>query len=188
MNGRSTAVSLLIAGLLGACPASAQRKLDGHVFDIPKRNDIPDRDAPSFLPAPDPGDGFSFYLNPEASLTARNLVGVANKARICARAAGTAAQINATVCAARPPSWRGRPLRKVSDGASWTYDLAAERPKSHASLASCSAVAEGSQPGLCAASFLYGDLVLTIHFRDDQIASLETLYDQSVANLRRWKR
>ena len=47
---------------------------------------------------------------------------------------------------------------------------------------------EGTGPGLCTAVLPYGDLTLTIHLRDNQLASLATLYDQSVANLQRWER
>ena len=163
------------------------RELEGHTFDVPKHY-ISDRDAPFFLPALDARDGFSFYLNPDAKLPDRNLIGVASKERTCARAAGTEARINSTVCATRPPSWRGRPLRKVSDGIFWTYNLPAEAgQKSPASLASCFAT-DGTRPGLCTAALLYGDLVLTIHLRDNQMSALAPLYDQSVANLRRWER
>lgn len=189
MDRRFTAASLLIASSLGACSESGVRKLEGHLFDIPKPNDIPDSDAPFFLPALDSRDGFSFYLNPEASLPERNLIGVASKERMCARAAGTQARINSTVCAVRPPSWRGRPLHKVSNGVFWTYDLPAEAgQKSPPSLASCSVMSGGSRPGLCTASLPYGDLFLTIHFRDNQVGSLQALYDQSAANLRKWER
>lgn len=184
-----TAVSLLIASLLGACSASAERRLEGRVFDIPKANDISDSDAPFFLPALDPSDGFSFCLNPEASLPERNLVVVASKKRMCARAAGTEARVNFTVCATRPLSWRGRPLHKVSDGVFWTYDLPPETgQKSPPSLASCSAMGGGSRPGLCTANLPYGELVLTVHFRDNQVASLQALYDQSIGSLGRWER
>ena len=189
MDRRLTTGSLLIASLLSACSASAERRLEGRVFDVPKANDISNTDAPFFLPALDPGDGFSFYLNPEASLPERNLVGVASKKRMCARAAGTEARVNLTVCATRPLSWHGRPLHKVSDGVFWTYDLPAkDGQKSPPSLASCSAMGGGSRPGLCTANLPYGDLVLTIHFRDNQVGSLQALYDQSTASLRRWER
>lgn len=188
MDKRSIVAVTLLAELLLACSASAARKLEGHTFDVPKRNDIADSDAPFFLPALDARDGFSFYLNPDARLPDQILVGVASKERMCARVAGTEARINSTVCAARPPSWRGRPLTKVSDGVFWTYDLPAEvGQQSPASLVSCSAMA-GSRPGLCTAPLPYGDLILTIHFSDSQLALLATLYGQSVANLRRWER
>ena len=180
---------MMIVSLLSACSASAKRTLDSHVFDIPKPHIIPDGDAPFFLPALDARDGFSFYLNPEASLPDRNLIAVASKDRICARAAGTAALVNATICAPHPPAWQDRPLHKVSDGVFWTYDLPAELgQRSAASLASCSAMAEGSQPGRCMANLPYGNLVLTIYFRDDQLAALPGLYDRSVANLKSWER
>ena len=189
MDRRRTTALLLIATLLSACSSSSERRLDGRVFDVPKANDISDSDTPFFLPTPDPSDGFSFYLNPEASLPERNLVGVASKKRMCARAAGTEARVNSSVCANRPLSWRGRPLRKVSDGLFWTYQLPAETGhKPPPSLASCFAMAEASRPGLCTASLPYGDLVLTIHFRDNQVDSLQALYDQSTASLRRWER
>ena len=178
MDKFSTPAALVIAGLLCACSASTQRKLEGRVFDIPKLHNISDSDAPFFLPALNPQDGFSFYLNPEAARPDRNLIEVASKMRMCARAAGTEARINSTVCAALSMSWRGLSLHKVSDGVFWTYDLptAAEK-KSPASLASCFVLSGDSQSGLCTASLPYGNLVLTIHFRDDQIASLEPLYD-----------
>src|SRR3546814_10457301 len=102
MNRHLTAASLSIVSLLSACSASAERRLEGRVFDIPRANDISDNDKPFFLPALDPSDGFSFYLNPSASLPERNLVGVASKTRMCARAAGTEALVNSTVCASRP--------------------------------------------------------------------------------------
>lgn len=189
MDMRLTPPLLLISCLLSACSGSAQRTLDGRVFDVPKTNDISDSDAPFFLPALDPNDGFSFYLNPDAGLPERNLVAVASRKRMCARAAGTEARINSTVCAARPPLWQHRPLLKVSDGVFWTYDLpAAAGQKRAPSLAGCSAMAGGTRPGLCTAVLPYGDLVLTIHFRDNQISSLEALYDQSTASLRRWER
>src|SRR3546814_13698915 len=79
MNRHLTAASLSIVSLLSACSASAERRLEGRVFDIPRANDISDNDKPFFLPALDPSDGFSFYLNPSASLPERNLVGVASK-------------------------------------------------------------------------------------------------------------
>src|SRR3546814_8861263 len=81
MNRHLTAASLSIVSLLSACSASAERRLEGRVFDIPRANDISDNDKPFFLPALDPSDGFSFYLNPSASLPERNLVGVASKKR-----------------------------------------------------------------------------------------------------------
>jgi hypothetical protein len=189
MDRRVTTASLLIASSLSACSAAAERRLEGRVFDVPHANDISDTDAPFFLPALDPSDGFSFYINPEASLPERNLVGVASKKRMCARAAGTEALVNSTVCATRPPSWRGRPLRKVSDGVFWKYDLPAETGrKSSPSLASCSAMGGGSRPGLCTANLPYGDLVLTIHFRDNQVGSLQALYDRANASLQSWER
>src|SRR3546814_11393732 len=111
MNRHLTAASLSIVSLLSACSASAERRLEGRVFDIPRANDISDNDKPFFLPALDHSDGFSFYLNPSASLPERNLVGVASKKRMCARAAGTEALGNSTACASRPRSWRGDTLR-----------------------------------------------------------------------------
>src|SRR3546814_9659200 len=115
MNRHLTASALSIVRLLSACSAAAERRLEGRVFDIPRANDISVNDKPFFLPALDPSDRFSFYLNPSASLPERNLVGVARKKRMCARAAGTEALVNSTVCASRPLYWRGRTLRKVSD-------------------------------------------------------------------------
>src|SRR3546814_5364044 len=81
MNRHLTAASLSIVSLLSACSASAERRLEGRVFDIPRANDISDNDKPFFPPALDPSDGFSFYLNPSASLPERKLVGVASKKR-----------------------------------------------------------------------------------------------------------
>lgn len=188
MERRITTVPLFIVTLLGACSASVERRLEGRVFEVPTVNDISDTDTPFFLPASDAKDGFSFYLNPEAGLPERNLVAVASKKRMCARAAGTEARVNLTVCAAGPPSWRSRPLRKVSDGVFWTYDLPAEAGQRAPSLAGCSAMDDGARPGLCTAVMPYGDLVLTIHFRDNQVGSLGAMYDQSTASLRRWER
>ena len=97
--------------------------------------------------------------------------------------------VNSTVCASRPLSWRGQPLRKVSDGVFWTYNLPAEKgEKSPRSLASCSAMGGGTRPGLCTANLPYGDLVLTIHFSDNQIGLLEALYNQSSKSLQAWER
>src|SRR3546814_6980186 len=94
-----------------------------------------------------------------------------------------------TLFRSRPLSWRGRTLRKVSDGVFWTYQLPAEAgQKRPPSLASCSAMGGGSRPGLCTANLPYDNLVLTIHFRDNQVGSLQALYDQSVASLRKWER
>jgi hypothetical protein len=189
MDRRLVTASLLAASLLCACSESVERKLEERVFDVPKANDISDSDAPFFLPALDPNSGFSFYLNPNASLPERNLVAVASKRRMCARAVGTEALINSTVCAIRPISWRDRPLRKVSDGVFWTYDLPAEAgQKSSPAVVSCYAMAESSQRGLCMASLPYEDLVVTVHLRDDQVGSLQALFDQSVASLRSWQR
>lgn len=180
---------LLAAGVLSACSASAQRRLYGRVFDVPKANDIADSDGSFFLSTLDPNDGFSFYLNPDTSLAERNLVAVSSKKRMCARASGTEARINSTVCANRLLSWRDKPLRKVSDGVFWTYDLPVDvGQKPPPSLASCFAMAGGSRRGLCTANLPYGDLVLTIHFRDNQIGSLQALYDESAARLRSWER
>lgn len=189
MKKRLIAALLMTASLVGACSASAQRSLEGRVFDVPKENDISGSEVPFFLPALDPNDGFSFDLNPEAALSERNLVGVASRKRMCARAAGTGALVNSTVCVSRPLSWRGRPLRKVSDGVFWTYKLPMENgEKSPPVLINCFAMNGGSRTGLCTASLPYDNLVLTIHFRDNQVGSLQALYDQSVASLRKWER
>jgi len=189
MDKRFVPGLLIITALLAACSASAERKLGGHIFDIPKANDISERDAPFFLPPSDPRDGFSFILNPEASLPNQNLIGVASKERMCARAAGTQAQINSTVCAAHIISWRGISLRKVNDGVFWTYNLPTEAEgRTSAALANCFAMADANGQGLCTAPLPHGDLVITIHLRDNQIASLATLYDLAVASLRRWER
>src|SRR3546814_17444265 len=148
MNRHLTAASLSIVSLLSACSASAERRLEGRVFDIPRANDISDNDKPFFLPALDPSDGFSFYLNPSASLPERNLVGVASKKRMCARAAGTEALVNSTVCATLPLSWRARTHRKVSGGVFWTYQLPADTgQKRPPSLAIFSAIGGTSRPG-----------------------------------------
>jgi hypothetical protein len=71
----------------------------------------------------------------------------------------------------------------------WTYNLPAKVGREPlAVLASCFAIEDNTRVGLCTASLPYGDLILTIHLRDNQMTSLATLYDQSVANLRRWER
>src|SRR3546814_17177523 len=76
-----------------------------------------------------------------------------------------------------------------SDGVFWTYQFPAEAgQKRPPSLASCSAMGGGSRPGLCTANLPYDNLVLPIHFRDNQVGSLQALYDQSVASLRKWAR
>lgn len=189
MSSRSIAALILATSALYMCSAAPERKLEGHVFDIPELNDISDSAAPFFLPAVRSDDGFSFVLNPQASLPDQNLIEVTSKRLICAAAAGTEARVNATVCAARPLPWRDRRLQKRGDEVFWTYDLpAGPGQKSPPSLASCFAMAERSTPGLCTAVLPYGDLVLTVHFRDNQAASLQALYDQSVANLRDWER
>lgn len=189
MDKRFVPGLLIITALLAACSASTERKLGGHIFDIPKANDISKRDAPFFLPPSDPRDGFSFILNPGGSLPNQNLIGVASKEQMCARAAGTQAQINSTVCAAPVISWRGISLRKVSDGVFWTYNLPTEAEgQASTALVNCFAMADGKGQGLCTAPLPHGDLVITIHLRDNQIVSLASLYDQSVARLRRWER
>ncbi|MFC0206446.1 hypothetical protein [Novosphingobium soli] len=180
---------LIITALFSACSASTERKLGEHVFDIPKANDIAERDRPFFLPPSNPRDGFSFILNPAGSLPNQNLIAVASKEQMCARAEGTQARINATICAVPVISWRGIPLRKVSDGGLWTYNLPTEahgRPM--AALVSCFAMADGDGQGLCTAPLPHDDLVITIHLRDDQIASLASLYDQAVTKLQHWER
>ncbi|WP_093664610.1 hypothetical protein [Sphingomonas gellani] len=188
MRVRFAAAILLSVSPLGACSAFATRKLEGHVFAIPKLNDIPDSDAPFFLQPLNPDDGFSFYLNPQARLPEQILIGVASRHRMCARAAGTQALINSTVCAATPLLWRGRPLRKVSDGVFWSYNLpAAAGQKAPASLASCSAISGDPRTGLCTANLPFDDLVLTVHFRDDQVGSLASFFDQAAADLRSWE-
>ncbi len=188
MRTRLCLALLLMSSLLGACSVTRQRTLEGRVFDVPKANDITDSDAPFFLPKLDPNDGFSFYLNPGARLPELNLVSVASKRRMCERAAGTEAFINATVCAVHPPSWRNRQLKKVSDGIFSTYDLPAEAGKKPPALASCISMGGGSRPDLCTANMLFGNLVLTIHFRENQIGSLASLHDQATDNLLRWER
>src|SRR3546814_20795917 len=102
MNRHLTAASLSIVSLLSACSASAERRLEGRVFDIPRANDISDTDKPFFLPALDPSDGFSFYLNPSARLPEPNSVGVASKQRMCSRPPGKEAHFNTNVSPTRP--------------------------------------------------------------------------------------
>lgn len=189
MNKRFCIAAPTLVGLLCACSSDVTRRLDGHVFDVPKAYNNADRDKPFFLPSLNPSDGFSFTLNPDAALPEQNTVGVASKRRVCARAAGTSAQINATIFAIAPLSWRGVPLRKVTDGVFWTYDLPAT-PENASSrpIANCFAMADRSGRGLCRASLPYGNLVLTIFLQDDQIDSLKAFYDQSVSLLERWKR
>src|SRR3546814_15987665 len=101
MNRHLTAASLSIVSLLSACSASAERRLEGRVFDIPRANDISDNDKPFFLQALDPSDGFSFSPTPSASLPTRNLVGVACQDRLCAREEVPEALVDSNVGAGR---------------------------------------------------------------------------------------
>lgn len=189
MDKQICVAAVLWVGLLCSCSTNVTRKLDGRVFDVPKRYDRADSDKPFFLPMLNPDDGFAFTLNPQAALHDQNLISVASKKRICARAAGTKAQVNYTICTTALLSWQGLPLRKVTDGVFWTYDLPATPDHaSPRSLANCFAMDEHSGTGLCTASLPYGNLVLTVHLRDNQVSSLQALYDQSVSHLRDWER
>lgn len=189
MDKQIYVAAVLWVSLLCGCSPNVTRKLDGRIFYVPKSYDGADSDKPFFLPTLNPDDGFSFTLNPQVALLDQNLITVASKKRICARAAGTKAQVNSTICATPPLSWQGLPLRKMTDGVFWTYDLpAAPEYASPRSLVSCFAMDERSEAGLCTASLPYGKLVLTVHLRDNQVGSLRSLYDQSVLHLREWER
>ncbi|WP_157084820.1 hypothetical protein [Sphingomonas pituitosa] len=178
--------AICIAGWL-AFFSHGTRKLNGHVFAVPTANDIADSSTPFFLPLPGPGDGFSFYLNPEASLPARVLIGVESKRVICSRAAGSEALVNGTVCAATMPTWRGVELQKVRDGVFWRYELPPTGSNVSPTPVNCSALADRGD-GLCTAVLPYNDLVLSIHLRDSQMRSLEALYDDAVSKLKSWER
>ncbi len=179
--------ALVVVGSL-AFLSGGTRKLNGHVFTVPAANDIPDSWTPFFLPLPGPGDGFSFYLNPEAVLPARVLIGVESKQRICSRAAGSQALVIGTVCAAAMPRWRGVAMRKDGDGVFWRYALPSTTGHAAAAPVNCSALADKSGDGLCTAVLPYKDLVLSIHLRDSRVQSLEALYDDAVGKLERWER
>lgn len=179
---------ILLASALAACDGSSVRTVGAHRYVVPRTHAISDSDTPFFLPLPDPGDGFSFYLNPEADQPKRNLIRVSERTGMCARAAGTQARINKTVCATAEPVWRGRALNKVSNGVLWTYRLPPDRSGIGAPLIGCWSMIEGSHPGLCTANLGLNDLVLTVHLRDDQIVDLARIYDESVSKLESWKR
>ncbi len=189
MNKRFIQAPLLIVALSVACSPSTGFELEGHIFDVPEVNAISDSARPFFLPRPEHDEGFSFYLNPEASLADQNIIGVASKERMCVRAIGREALINSTVCAARPLTWQGQSLHRVVDGVFWTYNLPGKAGQNASvALVSCFAMDDDLRTGLCTANLPYDDLILTIHLQDKQMPSLLSLYQQSITSLRRWKR
>jgi len=161
--------------------ARALEQSAGHHYDVPRAYLIPDSTRPFFLP-PSRG-GFAFNLNPEAALPDQVIVGVESKATVCARARGSPADVNVTVCGQAKASWRGRPLKRKGDEIFWIYaDDALDRATV---IVRCFAATGG---GLCMTTIPWGENVLSIHLRDADVGSLPRLVDQSTKLLARWER
>jgi hypothetical protein len=159
-----------------------------HRFTVPPPHAIPDSARPFFLPPSD--EGLSFVINPEAELPNQVVVGVGSRDAVCARAAGTNAYINSTVCDPLPFSWRGIPLRKSGDETFWNYLLPATGgsagSKQQQVLVSCYKLDAGGKRGLCTANLPFRDLVLTLHIKDSEIPNLAQYFDRATSLLRRW--
>jgi len=189
MRYRSVAFMLLPIAL-GSCSPSNEHTLAGHTFVVPKLNDT-SSDTLFFLPTPDPRDGFSFILNPDARLPDQVRVLIGSKARDCARAAGTKADIIQTICPSRALEWRDVALKRVGNRTFWNYELpATTSQKDAAVVARCSEMGTRAdpKPGLCLATLPYKNLTISIGFRDNQATVIQSLYDRVVNDLRQWER
>src|SRR6185312_16092994 len=136
----------------------ASERSAGRLFDVPRANLIPDSARPFFLPPS--RDGFIFKLNPEAALPEQVIIGVESKADVCARAAGSHARANTTICNDHQVKWRA-PLQRSGDDTIWSY-TAGEAGKTSV-IVGCFKATNG---GLCTSALPWRDQVLNISFRD----------------------
>jgi len=175
-------ISLAIASLplFSTAGRAETLRIGTHWFEVPQ----------SHLVSADPrNQGFLVQLEPEAALPDRINVAVESRERVCARAAGTSAGINSTICARRPVRWRGEAIERSGGQQTWKYVLrsAAENDGAETSidLVRCFGNENG---GLCLAVLPERDLVLSLWINDAEVRNLEQLFDRAVALLRSWER
>ncbi|MEO1967746.1 MAG: hypothetical protein ABGW87_03400 [Sphingomonadaceae bacterium] len=167
---------------LSGC-ANAQQDVASHHFEVPKANLIAESDYPFFLPKSG-DDGFIFILNPTAELRRQSSVLVQSRDKACARANGRG-YVSQTICGSRDVEWRGQHWLKTGDDTFWTYSPS--KSSGPAPFVSCFKMEVDGHSGLCYGTFAFGDLVLTISLNDDELPSLEGIYDRATKMLQSWE-
>lgn len=169
--------------LLAGC-ADAPQQVAGHEFDVPSAHLIAKSDYPFFLPKSQ-DDGFVFILNPEVELRQRTSVLVQEREAVCTRANGRG-YVSRTICAPQIVEWQGRGWVKQGNETFWVYSPAMP-PSAEAPFVSCHRMQIEGHPGLCHATLVLGDLVLTIGFDDDELPQLEATYQRAASMLHSWE-
>jgi hypothetical protein len=169
--------------LLAGC-ANAQQRVAGHRFNVPAANLIPKSDYPFLLPKSQ-DEGFIFILNPQAELRQRRSVLVQERETVCARANG-GGHVSRTICGPRKIEWQNHGWVRKGDETFWTYSP--DTPSGvDAPFVSCHRMQIEGHPGLCNATLVLGDLVLTISLDDDELPALEDTYENAASLLRLWE-
>lgn len=159
--------------------------MGNHRFRVPPEHLVPESTYPFFLPPPSE-DGFIFLLNPTAARTEQHSVLVQKREIICARARGSKARVNSTICAPEQVEWRGHRWLRNGNETHWTYSP--EMPSgSPAPFVSCFKITIPDHPGLCGAILPADDLALTISLNADELPALEGTYERAVSALRAWE-
>lgn len=184
---RKLAAFLLTAGatVLALCGcANEQQRVAGHYYEVPDANLIPLNAYPFFLPKSEI-EGFIFVLNPDAELRQQRSALVQDRERLCARANGHG-YVSQTICGSQSIEWKDRGWRKTGDETFWTYSPDTT-PAADAPFVTCHKMEIDGHPGLCAASLPLGDLVLTISLNDDELPTLEAIYQRAATMLLSWE-
>jgi hypothetical protein len=164
-----------------------------HEFQIPARYVLDDQ---SVLTRYFGGRGFTFILNPGASLKEQVIVAVQEEKAACPLGISSQAREMAYLCAETslvdpsPRPYNAGELKSVPvvAGIEWKY---VTKPENGAprTASSCSRVVEpGALGGYCSALGRYEDLVWTLRFREARVRQVPVLAFEVNRLLRSWRR
>jgi hypothetical protein len=196
--GKAAIMAVMIFMTIGGCSRSDIKTvaIDGHVFHVPMKYVV---QATVFYLPSSQSDGLTFYINPEAPLKERMIVGMESSTVRCPSGRNLGATPLASACHAAvqkvgsDATQEGVELEKVySNGDStpwdgkptpwWNYRVKDRGGKDQgAVVATCS-------NGLCDSYGTYGDLVYSAGLRDSEIKQLPLIHRKVHELLSSWEK
>lgn len=189
-------VGILTLASIGGCSGGSFRDVtvDGHVFHVPS-NHLVQGKIP-WLPASQ-SDGLKFVLNPEARPEDQTLVTIESTKMTCRPATPPASTQLASACATAAreagdnQADRDFDVEKVhpnGDPTQWEYRLKSPRASGQGVVvASCYAMSDSRQAGLCTSLNNYKDLVYSVSLRDSDVHGLPVIWDKVHRTLSSWE-
>ena len=186
----ATVVGGLISMTVSGCGRDGLTvvSVDGYVFHVPKAHLV--QGTIPWLPASQ-SDGLTFIVNPEAPLEQQISVGIESNAKTCHPTTPPASNQLASACAAASRNGeeveaQNFDLEKVhrdGDPTQWEYRLKGQGTV----VASCSALSDDGEAGLCTSLGHYKDLIYSVGLRDSDVEHLSSIRGKVNSLLLSWE-